>query len=82
MDLWLLIVFKVGERKGKKSYPITSDVNCYFVRMELIAPCGEKKPYILLNKTMHQARCLFMHLHTTPNLAKYASRLVLLLHVV
>ncbi|XP_017249058.1 probable RNA-dependent RNA polymerase 5 [Daucus carota subsp. sativus] len=72
-------VFKVGERKGKKSYPITSDVNCYFVRMELIAPCGEKKPYILLNKTMHQARCLFMHLHTTPNLAKYASRCSLVL---
>ncbi|KAK1360290.1 RNA-dependent RNA polymerase [Heracleum sosnowskyi] len=72
-------VFKDGERKGKKNSPITSDVKCYFIRMELIAPCNVKDPFNLLNKTMHEARCLFMHLHTTPSMAKYASRCSLIL---
>ncbi|XP_074344092.1 putative RNA-dependent RNA polymerase 5 [Apium graveolens] len=72
-------VFKDGERKGKKNSPITSDVKCYFTRMELIAPCNVKDPSNLLNKTMHEARCLFMHLHTTPSMAKYASRCSLIL---
>ncbi|KAK1397076.1 RNA-dependent RNA polymerase [Heracleum sosnowskyi] len=72
-------VFKDGDRKGNKSSPITSDVKCYFIRMELIAPCDVKDPFNLLNKTMHEARCLFMHLHTTPSMAKYASRCSLIL---
>ncbi|WOG92878.1 hypothetical protein DCAR_0312155 [Daucus carota subsp. sativus] len=72
-------VFKDGERKGKKNSPTTSDVKCYFIRTELIAHCDTKDPFNLFNKTMHEARCLFMHLHTTPTMAKYASRCSLIL---
>ncbi|KAI3714711.1 hypothetical protein L6452_21670 [Arctium lappa] len=52
---------------------------CYFVRKESHAPWDERDPYILLNKTNHEARCLFMHVHTVPSMAKYISRFALTL---
>ncbi|GMP59704.1 hypothetical protein CsSME_00022875 [Camellia sinensis var. sinensis] len=29
--------------------------------MESLAPCDETESYILSKKTVHEARCLFMH---------------------
>lgn len=51
--------------------------------MESIANWIE--PYVLSQKTVHEARCLFMHAHMVSSMAKYKSRLVLFLtsfHVV
>ncbi|KAJ9538781.1 hypothetical protein OSB04_031514 [Centaurea solstitialis] len=54
-------------------------VKCYFFRKESHAPWDEKDPFILLNMTSHEARCLFMHAHTVSSMAKYNSRCALAL---
>lgn len=51
----------------------------YFVRTESIAPSDKKATYLLERKTIHEARCLFMHIHMTSSMAKYASRFSLIL---
>ncbi|KAK2982309.1 hypothetical protein RJ640_027406, partial [Escallonia rubra] len=44
--------------------------------MESLAPFDEREPYILSDKTVHEARCLFMHVHMVSSMAKYAARLL------
>lgn len=48
----------------------------YFVWTESIVPSYTNEAYILENRTIQEARSLFMHIHMTPSMAKYASRLV------
>lgn len=75
-----LFAFKDG-RDGKnikvqntKKLRSSWSVKCYFIRKESHAPWAEKDPYILFQKTSHEARCLFMHVHMVSSMAKYISR--------
>ncbi|KAI3524654.1 hypothetical protein L1887_03317 [Cichorium endivia] len=64
------------KKQGSSSWT----VKCYFVRKESHAPWNnEKDSYILLKKTNHEARSLFMHVHTVSSMAKYISRCALAL---
>ncbi|XP_057500335.1 probable RNA-dependent RNA polymerase 5 isoform X2 [Actinidia eriantha] len=65
--------------KEEKNSPTSSTVNCYFVRMESLAPCEVREPYILSNKTVYEARCLFMHVHMVSSMEKYMARFSLIL---
>ncbi|KAA8523162.1 hypothetical protein F0562_009585 [Nyssa sinensis] len=67
-------VFKDGGKEVKND-PTSSSVNCYFVRMESIALWDEGTP----KKTVHEARCHFMHVHMVPSMAKYMARFSLVL---
>ncbi|CAL5400221.1 unnamed protein product [Camellia sinensis] len=69
-------VFKDGGKEEKKKSPTSSIVKCYFVRMESLAPCDEIESYILSKRTVHEARCLFMHVQMVSSLAKYMARCV------
>ncbi|XP_034699033.1 probable RNA-dependent RNA polymerase 5 isoform X1 [Vitis riparia] len=62
-------VFKDGGKEEKKKNP-TSSVKCYFVFMESSALSG---------KTVHEARCIFMHAHMVSSVAKYMARFSLIL---
>ncbi|XP_044975321.1 probable RNA-dependent RNA polymerase 3 isoform X1 [Hordeum vulgare subsp. vulgare] len=66
-----------AEKKKERNKKCTSSVRCYFVRTE----CGWDKcvPYILSNRTIGDARKLFMHVHTAPSIAKYVARFGLVL---
>ncbi|XP_030527505.1 probable RNA-dependent RNA polymerase 5 [Rhodamnia argentea] len=64
-------VFKDGGKEEKKRDPTTSSVKCYFVCMECEA-LREKK-------TVHEARCFFMHAHTVSSISRYMIRLSLIL---
>lgn len=78
------LVYKDGGKDEKKKEEkinwenknCASGVKCYFVRTE--SGWNMDEPYILSGKTINQARKLFMHIHTAPNLAKYMARFVLL----
>ncbi|KAK2982311.1 hypothetical protein RJ640_027408 [Escallonia rubra] len=72
-------IFKDGGKEDKKKMKTSSGVRCYFVRMESLAPFDEREPYILSDKTVHEARCLFMHVHMVASMAKYAARFSLIL---
>ncbi|CAL5396959.1 unnamed protein product [Camellia sinensis] len=72
-------VFKDGGKEEKKKSPTSSIVKCYFVRMESLAPCDEIESYILSKRTVHEARCLFMHVQMVSSLAKYMARFSLIL---
>ncbi|KAJ7973801.1 RNA-dependent RNA polymerase [Quillaja saponaria] len=72
-------VFKDGGKEGKQKDSRTSSVKCYFVRMESSASINEGRSYILSNKTVSEARCMFMRAHTLPNVAKYMARFSLVL---
>ncbi|KAI4350804.1 hypothetical protein L6164_005219 [Bauhinia variegata] len=74
LRLYRFFVFKDGGKEEKKKNPTTSSVKCYFVRMESRASVDERQSYILSNKTMSEARCLFMHAHTLTNVTKYMAR--------
>lgn len=65
-----------AEKKKEKNKKCTSSVRCYFVRTE----CDWDKgvPYILSNRTIGDARKLFMHVHTVPSVAKYVAMLAIL----
>lgn len=71
-------VFKDGGKEEKKN-PTSSSVKCYFVCMDSTASVDEKKPCILFGKSIREARSLFMHVHTVPNMAKYMPRFSLIL---
>ncbi|KAF6142769.1 hypothetical protein GIB67_023251, partial [Kingdonia uniflora] len=72
-------VFKDGGKEAKEKNPTCSPVKCYFVRTESTASIDEKKPYRLFKKSIYAARCVFMHVHTVPNMAKYMARFSLIL---
>ncbi|CAM0880241.1 unnamed protein product [Alopecurus aequalis] len=65
------------ERKRERNKKYTSSVRCYFVRTESGWDMGV--PYILSNRTIGDARKLFMHIHTVPSVAKYLARFALIL---
>lgn len=65
--------------KMTNHYRNRSSVSCYFVRTE--SEWDRDHPYILSNKTIDQARNLFMHIHTAPDIANYMSRFTILLIV-
>ncbi|KAJ0680708.1 putative RNA-directed RNA polymerase [Helianthus annuus] len=76
-------VFK-DDGKERKTYEKEdrkrgSSVTCYFVKRESIAPWDDRDNLIMNYKTTHDVRCLFMHIHTVPNIAKYNARLSLIL---
>ena len=75
--LWYASVFKDGGKEEKKKDPNSSPVKCYFVRFESEALIDQSTPYILSNKTVFEARCLFMHAHTVSSVPSYMARYVL-----
>ncbi|KAE9600337.1 putative RNA-directed RNA polymerase [Lupinus albus] len=81
LRLYRFFVFKDGGKEEKKKDPTTSSVKCYFVRMNSSSSSSavERAPYILSNKTMFEARSLFMHVHMLANLDKYMARFSLIL---
>jgi hypothetical protein len=84
IGLPLLSVYKDGgkaekikeERKKERNKKCTSSVRCYFVRTE--SGWDRGVPYILSNRTIGDARKIFMHIHTVPSVAKYLARLAIL----
>ncbi|KAL5572573.1 hypothetical protein UlMin_022170 [Ulmus minor] len=72
-------VFKDGGKEEKKKDPNSSPVKCYFVRFESEALIDQNTPYILSNKTVFEARCLFMHAHTVSSVPSYMARFSLIL---
>lgn len=77
--LLLLSVYKDGGKEEKKKNPTSSSVKCYFVRME--SGWDSDEPYILSDKLVHEARTIFMHVHTVPTVAKYLARSNFLLNL-
>ncbi|KAH9301356.1 hypothetical protein KI387_012939, partial [Taxus chinensis] len=73
-----MAVFK-DSGKEKKKNPMSSSVKCYFVCTESFAEADRNSSYILFNKSIHEARCMFMHAHTVPSLKKYMARFSLIL---
>ncbi|KAL5697557.1 RNA-directed RNA polymerase [Ranunculus cassubicifolius] len=72
-------VFKDGGKAEKKRNPTSSPVKCYFVCTEADPLADLKVPCTSSILSVHQARCLFMHVHMVPNMAKYMARLSLIL---
>ncbi|XP_021276524.1 probable RNA-dependent RNA polymerase 5 isoform X2 [Herrania umbratica] len=72
-------VFKDGGKEARKKDPTSSSVRCLFVRLESNASIDDGKDYVLSGRTIQEARCVFMHVHTVSNMAKYMARLSLIL---
>ncbi|XP_050363842.1 probable RNA-dependent RNA polymerase 3 [Argentina anserina] len=72
-------VFKDGGNEEKKKDPTSSAVKCYFVRVASDAAIDQDVYYKLSNRTMHEARCLFMHAHTLASVDNYMIRFSLIL---
>lgn len=79
MRLFRFFVFKDGGKEEKKKNPTSSAVKCYFICMESNAAFDKNKPNILFNKTVYDARCIFMHAHTVSSVPKYMARFSLIL---
>ncbi|XP_077209951.1 putative RNA-dependent RNA polymerase 5 isoform X2 [Tasmannia lanceolata] len=72
-------VFKGVDKREKKKSPGSSFVKCFFVCTESNAVSDENVPYILFNKSIHEARSVFMHVHTVSTMSKYMARFCLIL---
>ncbi|GKV11675.1 hypothetical protein SLEP1_g22913 [Rubroshorea leprosula] len=72
-------MFKDGGKEAKKKEQNISSVKCIFVRMESKASLDENQEYLLSGKTIKEARSMFMHVHTLPNVTQYMARLSLIL---
>ncbi|GER48842.1 RNA-dependent RNA polymerase family protein [Striga asiatica] len=70
---------KVKKNKAMKDTNTYSAVKCYFVRIDPVSPNDGDTNYILSGKTIREARCLFMHIHTISTIEKYMARLSLIL---
>ncbi|KAK7245449.1 hypothetical protein RIF29_40295 [Crotalaria pallida] len=79
LRLYRFFVFKDGGKKEKRKNPTTSSVKCYFVRTESSSSADERTSYLLSDKTMFEARSVFMHVHMLTNLDKYMARFALIL---
>nr|KYP37196.1 putative RNA-dependent RNA polymerase 3 [Cajanus cajan] len=79
LRLYRFFVFKDGGKEEKKKDSTSSSVKCYFVRMQSCCSADESAVYILSNKTVSEARTLFMHAHMLPSLDKYMARFSLIL---
>ncbi|KAI4377766.1 hypothetical protein MLD38_015344 [Melastoma candidum] len=64
-------VFKDGGKEEKKRDPTSSPVKCYFVCLE--------HSKVAANRTIQQARSLFMHAHTVSSISCYMIRFSLIL---
>ncbi|KAK9130977.1 hypothetical protein Sjap_011464 [Stephania japonica] len=71
-------VYKDGGKESKKN-STSSSIKLYFVRMESQALIDRGMAYILNNKSIAEARCIFMHVHTVDILTKYMARFSLVL---
>ena len=69
-------MFKDGGNEEKKKNPTSSPVKCFFVRMESFASWKKMDTDVSSLKSVHDARCLFMHVHMVSSMAKYMARLV------
>ncbi|XP_078170266.1 putative RNA-dependent RNA polymerase 4 isoform X2 [Carex rostrata] len=70
-------MYKDGGKEEKKKSSTKSSVKCYFV----CTSSGwdrDRNNYFHYGKTINQIRLSFMHIHTVPSLAKYISRLSLI----
>ncbi|KAM2419892.1 hypothetical protein EV1_026137 [Malus domestica] len=76
---YCFFVFKDGGNKEKKKSPTSSPVKCYFIRVDSSAAIDRGEDYKISNKTIHEARCIFMHPHTVSNLSNYMIRFSLIL---
>lgn len=76
---YYFFVFKDGGKEEKKKDPTSSAVKCYFVRTCSTWTMDVNKSYILCNKTIEDARSIFMHAHTVSTMAKYMARFSLIL---
>ncbi|KAM0969661.1 hypothetical protein TB2_017503 [Malus domestica] len=72
-------VFKDGGKEEKKKNPTSSPVKCYFVRMDSDASIDRDVWYMLTNRTIYEARSLFMHAHTVSSVPTYMARFSLVL---
>ncbi|KAK9101032.1 hypothetical protein Scep_024462 [Stephania cephalantha] len=72
-------VYKDGGKEESKKNSTSSSIKLYFVRMESQALIDRGMAYILTNKSVHEARCIFMHVHTVDILTKYMARFSLIL---
>ncbi|XVE54202.1 hypothetical protein DITRI_Ditri03aG0061400 [Diplodiscus trichospermus] len=72
-------VFKDGGKEARKKDMTSSPVKCLFVRFGSDASVDYCKDYALSGKTIREARCVFMHIHTLSNVAKYMPRFSLIL---
>eukprot|EP01018_Ginkgo_biloba_P002643 Gb_32086 [translate_table: standard] len=72
-------VFKDGGKEAKRQDSRSSSIKCYFVCTDSCAEFDRNSPYILFNKPIHEARRLFMHVHTVASLRKYMTRFSLIL---
>ncbi|POO00831.1 RNA-dependent RNA polymerase-type [Trema orientale] len=72
-------VFKDGGKEEKKKSPTLSPVKCFFIRIHSDAQIDKNVPYVLSNKTISEARKLFMHAHTVSSVANYMARFSLIL---
>ncbi|XP_042480809.1 probable RNA-dependent RNA polymerase 3, partial [Macadamia integrifolia] len=72
-------VFKDGGKEEKKKDPTSSCVKCYFVCMESNALLDRMRPCPLYSKSVHDARCVFMHVHKVSSLVGYMKRFSLIL---
>ncbi|GMN50612.1 hypothetical protein TIFTF001_019770 [Ficus carica] len=72
-------VFKDGGKEEKKKDPTSSPVKCYFVRINSNAWIDQSASYILSNRTISEARHLFMHARTVSTVSNYMVRFSLIL---
>ncbi|MED6125806.1 hypothetical protein PIB30_072109 [Stylosanthes scabra] len=83
LRLYRFFVFKDGgkeeKKKEKKKDSTSSSIKCYFIRMKSLSPADERVHYILSDRKMIEARCLFMHGHTLASVDKYMARFSLIL---
>ncbi|XP_062090886.1 probable RNA-dependent RNA polymerase 5 isoform X2 [Humulus lupulus] len=76
---YCFFVFKDGGNQEKRKNPNSSPVKCFFIRIHSDAQIDQKVPYCLSNKTISEARKLFMHAHTVSSVANYMARFSLIL---
>ncbi|KAK1602773.1 hypothetical protein QYE76_037741 [Lolium multiflorum] len=68
---------KIKEERKERNKRCTSSVRCYFVCTE--SGWGRGVPQFLSDRTIGDARKIFMHIHTVPSVAKYLARFSLIL---
>ncbi|CAN6456715.1 unnamed protein product [Victoria cruziana] len=78
LRLYRFFVYKDGGKEEKKKNKYSS-LKCFFVRTESRAAIDDTEDYILSNKSVAEARAMFMHVHKLPNLSKYMARFSLIL---
>ncbi|XP_071723572.1 probable RNA-dependent RNA polymerase 5 [Rutidosis leptorrhynchoides] len=86
LSCYRLFVFKDGSKERHNKNGIEYDKKatngskkCYFIRRESIAPWDDKHSLLMNYETIHDVRCLFMHVHMVPTMAKYIARFSLIL---